>query len=130
MKTITKTFAGAGLALGIAGAAFAQSTHGSMPMSGTDPAAMQQMMQDMMPKNSDAPSTKDFKEVDMRMMTNMHVAFTGDPDVDFRKHMIPHHQGAVDMAKVALKHAKDPETRKMAENIIKDQEREIGEMQA
>ena len=66
----------------------------------------------------------------MRMMKNMQVAYTGDPDVDFRTHMIPHHQGAIDMAKVALRHAKDPETKKMAEAIIKDQEREIGEMQA
>ena len=66
----------------------------------------------------------------MLMMKNMQVAYTGDPDVDFRTHMIPHHQGAIDMAKIALKHAKDPDTMKMAEAIIKDQEREIAEMQA
>jgi uncharacterized protein (DUF305 family) len=50
--------------------------------------------------------------------------------VDFRTHMIPHHQGAVDMAKVALKHAKDPATKKIAHKIVKDQEKEIGQMQA
>jgi uncharacterized protein (DUF305 family) len=44
--------------------------------------------------------------------------------------MIPHHQGAIDMAKVALKHAKDPETKRLAQTIIADQEREIAEMQA
>jgi uncharacterized protein (DUF305 family) len=44
--------------------------------------------------------------------------------------MIPHHQGAVDMAKVALKHAKDPATKKIAHKIVKDQEKEIGQMQA
>jgi uncharacterized protein (DUF305 family) len=60
----------------------------------------------------------------------MHVPFTGDPDVDFRTHMIPHHQGAVEMAKVALKHAKDPATKRMAQNIVKAQEKEVGEMQA
>ena len=43
--------------------------------------------------------------------------------------MIPHHQGAVEMAKVALKHAKDPETKRMAQKIIDDQEKEIAEMQ-
>jgi uncharacterized protein (DUF305 family) len=44
--------------------------------------------------------------------------------------MIPHHQGAVEMAKVALKHAKDPATKKMAQAIVKAQEKEVGEMQA
>jgi uncharacterized protein (DUF305 family) len=65
----------------------------------------------------------------MAMMHNMHVAYTGNPDVDFRTHMIPHHQGAIDMAKVALKHAKDSATKQMAQKIIDDQEKEIAEMQ-
>ena len=122
-----------------AGVAVAQTSHqghGSMPMSGTmpmghmDPAAMQKMMQDMMPLPSDPASTKDFKAADMQMMRNMHVPYTGNPDVDFRTHMIPHHQDAVEMAKVALKHAKDPETKKMAQKIVDDQEKEISEMEA
>jgi uncharacterized protein (DUF305 family) len=58
----------------------------------------------------------------------MHVPFTGDADVDFRTHMIPHHQGAIEMAKAALDHVKDPETKKMAQKIIDDQEKEITEM--
>jgi uncharacterized protein (DUF305 family) len=98
-------------------------------MGNMDPAAMQKMMQDMMPSPNDAASTKDFKAADMQMMHNMHVPYTGNPDVDFRTHMIPHHQGAVEMAKVALKHAKDPETKRMAQKIIDDQEKEIAEMQ-
>ena len=131
MNTITKTIIAAGLVAGLASGAYAQSTHGEHGApSGTAPAAMPGMMPNMAPKETDAASTKDFKEADMRMMKNMDRPFTGDPDVDFRVHMIPHHQGAVDMAKVALKHAKDPETKKMAETIIKDQEREVGEMQA
>ena len=65
----------------------------------------------------------------MKMMQNMHVPYTGNADVDFRTHMIPHHQGAIEMAKVALKHAKDPETKRMAQKIIDDQEKEIAEMQ-
>jgi uncharacterized protein (DUF305 family) len=83
-----------------------------------------------MPAASDPASTKEFKEAHMAMMKNMHQPFSGNPDVDFRVHMIPHHQGAVDMAKVALKHAKDPDTKKMAQKIIDDQEKEIAEMQA
>jgi uncharacterized protein (DUF305 family) len=130
MKTFTKTVAGVTLAIGMSGAAFAQQGGAAMQSGSMDPAEMQKMMADMMPKPDDTASTKDFKEADMRMMHNMHVPFTGDPDVDFRTHMIPHHQGAVEMAKVALKHAKDPATRKMAQNIVKAQEKEVGEMQA
>ncbi|MFE1597870.1 CopM family metallochaperone [Methylobacterium sp. ID0610] len=78
----------------------------------------------------DAPSTRDFEEADRAMMRAMHVAYTGNPDIDFRTHMIPHHQGAIDMARVALKHAKDAQTRAMAQKIIDDQEKEIAEMRA
>ena len=56
--------------------------------------------------------------------------FTGNSDVDFVQGMVPHHQGAIDMAKVQLQHGKDPELRKMAQKIISDQEKEIAEMQA
>ena len=132
-----KTMVAAAATASIAGIAYAQSSHqghGNMPMSGTtgsmDPASMQKMMQDMMPAPNDAESTKDFKASQMAMMKNMHVPFTGNPDVDFRSQMIPHHQSAVEMAKVALKHAKDPETKAMAQKIISDQEKEIAEMQA
>ena len=83
-----------------------------------------------MPSPKDPPSTADFKQAHKAMMKDMHQPFTGNTDVDFRVHMIPHHQGAIDMAKVALKHAKDPETKSMAQKIIDDQEKEIAEMQA
>ena len=141
MKTVTKSIAALALTT-LAGVADAQTSHqghGSMPMPGVmpmghmDPAAMQKMiqkmMQDMMPSPNDPASTKDFKAADMQMMHNMSVPYTGNPDVDFRSHMIPHHQGAVEMAKVALKHAKDPETKRMAQKIIDDQGKEIAEMQ-
>ena len=51
-------------------------------------------------------STKEFKAADMNMMKNMDAApYTGNPDMDFRTHMIPHHEGAIAMAKIALKYA-------------------------
>jgi uncharacterized protein (DUF305 family) len=52
-----------------------------------------------------------------------------DPDVAFVRGMIPHHQAAIDMAKVVLQYGKDPQTRKLAEDVVREQQREIGEMQ-
>jgi uncharacterized protein (DUF305 family) len=62
------------------------------------------------------------------MHKDMNITFTGDADVDFLAGMIPHHQGAIDMAQVLLKYGKDPETRKLAEEIIAAQEKEIAFM--
>ena len=57
-------------------------------------------------------------------------SMTGNVDHDFVSMMIPHHQGAIDMAKAYLAAGTDPAIRKMAGQIVKDQEREIGRMQA
>jgi uncharacterized protein (DUF305 family) len=63
------------------------------------------------------------------MMKNMHApGFTGNPDVDFLAMMIPHHQGAVEMARLALIYGKDPLTRRVAEEIIASQTVEIAAM--
>ncbi len=69
-----------------------------------------------------------FAQVNDKMHKDMSIAFTGDADVDFMKSMIPHHQGAIDMARVLLKYEKDPETRKLAQDIIAAQEKEIAFM--
>jgi uncharacterized protein (DUF305 family) len=69
----------------------------------------------------------------MQAMDHMHrdmsIVPSGDPDRDFAAMMIPHHQGAVDMAKVELQFGKNPVLRRLAEGIIVEQLQEIEVMQ-
>lgn len=64
------------------------------------------------------------------MMRGMHIAMSGDPDRDFLTMMIPHHQGAIEMARLVLLHGRDPLTRQLAEEILAAQQGEIKSMQA
>ena len=63
-----------------------------------------------------------------RMHADMHVPYTGDADRDFARMMIPHHQGAVDMALVELRYGKDARLRRLAQEIIVTQQQEIAVM--
>jgi DUF305 family protein family protein len=60
-----------------------------------------------------------------RMHAAMDVAFTGDADRDFARMMIPHHQGAIDMALVELRYGKDERLKRLAQEIIVEQQQEI-----
>jgi len=78
-------------------------------------------------------TTQDWAEL-MTGMKTMDVAMgsvkrSGDSDVDFVKLMLPHHQAAIDMAKTQLLHGKDPQMRRLALEIITDQQSEIVLMQ-
>jgi uncharacterized protein (DUF305 family) len=75
------------------------------------------------------PSSMAFIEANDRMHKDMAIEYTGNADVDFVRGMIPHHQGAVNMAKIVLEHGQDPEVRKLAEGVIAAQEAEIKWMQ-
>lgn len=70
----------------------------------------------------------------MKSMDKMHGSMTsvtpsGDVDVDFVDLMLSHHQAAIDMAKTELAHGKDPQMRRLAQEIITDQQSEIDLMQ-
>jgi uncharacterized protein (DUF305 family) len=140
-------FAGAALALASA-AAYAQMQSGlgagmHMPQQG-DGSMMGQHhtmahagMMGMMHSGSDhadalkgdsGPASLAFHAINAKMHEGMAITFTGNADVDFVKGMIPHHQGAVDMAKTVLAFGKDPEVKKLAEGVIKAQETEIAFM--
>ncbi len=63
-----------------------------------------------------------------RMMSDMAVAPTGDVDRDFVAMMIPHHQGAIDMAVAVLRYGKNEQIRRLAQEIIVTQQQEIAAM--
>jgi uncharacterized protein (DUF305 family) len=70
-----------------------------------------------------------FMEVHHKMMAAMNITPTGQVDRDFAAMMTPHHQGAIDMAEIQLRYGKDPELRKLAEEIIAAQKKEIAILQ-
>jgi uncharacterized protein (DUF305 family) len=73
-------------------------------------------------------STKAYRDANTKMHKDMDIPYSGDADADFVRGMIPHHQGAIDMARIVLAHGKDPEIRKLAENVLRDQEKEVAMM--
>ena len=104
----------AGLALALCGPALAQDAHaghGTMAM------------------GDESAATTGYKAANATMHEQMDIDYSGDADIDFVRGMIPHHQGAIDMAKIVLQYGADPEIKKLAEDIIKAQESEIAWMQ-
>lgn len=69
-----------------------------------------------------------YEAANARMHRDMSIRFSGNADRDFLAGMIPHHQGAIDMAEVELKYGKDPKVRRLAKNIIRAQKQEIAMM--
>jgi uncharacterized protein (DUF305 family) len=63
-----------------------------------------------------------------KMMADMTVAPTGDIDRDFVAMMVPHHQGAIDMAQIILRYGKNEQLKRLAQEIIVTQQQEIAAM--
>jgi uncharacterized protein (DUF305 family) len=86
-----------------------------------------------MPHNHETTQAGSFDALMAQAMERMHkdmaIAPRGDPDRDFAAMMIPHHQGAVDMARIELQFGKNPVLRRLAQGIIVEQLQEVEVMQ-
>jgi uncharacterized protein (DUF305 family) len=123
MRTATLT---AVLAM-LAGAAAAQTMPG-MGMPAPQNGAPATPESPTAPAAPNTPATKAFQESMMRMHARMDIPYTGDTDQDFVAGMLPHHQGAVDMARVELRYGHDPALKHLARDIVAAQEKEIAFM--
>lgn len=84
----------------------------------------------MPPSDKTKPASQAFMDANAKMHEAMNIEYTGNADVDFVRGMIPHHQGAIDMAQAVIKYGSDPQIRALAQGIVMGQQSEITTMQA
>ncbi len=137
MKLTSLAFAATLAATG----AFAQHNHGAPAAPRAQPGMQGQMqmpgqMPHQMPGHGaqaavpNDPASQAYAAANAKMHKDMTITFSGNADADFVRSMIPHHQGAVDVAEIVLKFGKDAEVKKLATDIIAAQKTEIAQMQA
>src|SRR5579875_2584639 len=119
-------FLGIAMLAGATSAATAQNQ--ASPPAAASGVIMDMPMKAASPSAANAPSTQAYRQAMQKMSTGMDITYTGDPDRDFVAGMIPHHQGAIDMARVELRYGKDPALKKLARRIVSAQEKEIRQM--
>ncbi|WP_158816779.1 DUF305 domain-containing protein [Methylocapsa sp. S129] len=78
--------------------------------------------------SSEAPFLAENQAAMDKMMASMAIKPSGDADHDFAAMMIPHHQGAIDMAQAELRHGHNEQLRRIAQEIIVEQQQEIAAM--
>jgi uncharacterized protein (DUF305 family) len=87
-----------------------------------------QYVADRSDDSGEAPFLSENDAAMTRMMTDMTVKPTGDVDRDFVAMMVPHHQGAIDMARAVLRHGHNEQLRRLAQEIVVTQQQEIAAM--
>jgi uncharacterized protein (DUF305 family) len=112
--------AAASFLLGTTLAAWAHEQHGP-PGAAADPAKQSRLA-------AEGPFLSENDAAMTRMMDGMAVKPTGDVDRDFVAMMVPHHQGAIDMAVALLRHGHNEQLRRLAQEIIVTQQQEIAAM--
>jgi hypothetical protein len=127
-RLVTSALIGSGTAVALAAAAAQIYAPGSSDAALALVSTAVQMCLPIAPTKAEAPFLAENATAMDRMMTGMAVKPTGDVDADFSAMMIPHHQGAIDMALAELRYGKNERLRRIAQEIIVDQQQEIAAM--
>jgi hypothetical protein len=80
------------------------------------------------PQTKEEPFVSENQSAMLKMMAGMEIRPSGDVDADFAAMMIPHHQGAIEMAQAELRHGSNEQLRRIAQEIVVDQQQEITAM--